>query len=208
MTLPMKGQGLRQTSSSRFREEVLNTQLILPFLFLILVLKEAEATWVQGSILAGTKVIQASVTTPDNFNEIIKIRSLILYVTVVQDFEREKKKKKVMQGQTKLQIHLQLASQKIHVLDSGYQPARRAHNFKHKLISSPLYSGHLATHPILFPCTLKGTNGNTRLFLIFLWNQQSNQLQDLRDCCLYRLCSEAFCCRSTKHIWGSVCPCS
>lgn len=52
--------------------------------------------------MAGTKVIQASVTTPDNFNEIIKIRSLILYVTVVQDFEREKKKKKVMQGQTKL----------------------------------------------------------------------------------------------------------
>lgn len=43
--------------------------------------------------MAGTKVIQASVTTPDNFNEIIKIRSLILYVTVVQDFEREKKKK-------------------------------------------------------------------------------------------------------------------
>lgn len=50
--------------------------------------------------MAGTKVIQASVTTPDNFNEIIKIRSLILYVTVVQDFEREKKKKKKSDART------------------------------------------------------------------------------------------------------------
>lgn len=41
-TLPMRGQGRRQTSSCSFAEEVPSMQPMLPFLFLILALKETE----------------------------------------------------------------------------------------------------------------------------------------------------------------------
>ena len=114
MTLPMRGQGRRQTSSCSFAEEVPSTQLMLPFLFLILALKETEARQIQRNILACCEVIctvQASATASDNLNEIINTRGLTLHVTGI----RYCGGKKVMEGQTELSIWLQLGRQQTHI---------------------------------------------------------------------------------------------
>lgn len=206
VTLPVRGQGHRQTSSCRFAEEVPGTQMMLSFLFLILAVKGTGVRQVWGNILACCKVIhtvQASVTALDNLNEIINTRGLTLHGINVQYFEKKKHK-----GGTDRGVHPIAAGRAANTGPCQLTPAsKRCPRFPtsaYFLVCQ--YSGSLTSRPILFPWALQGANANTRLFPISLWDQQSNQHYNLRDRVLSRLCSGAFCCQNIKHILGSVCP--